>query len=48
MYKLRKRLAFPAQATLIGKVMFSFLNLFFECYRGIRSPFRAVPEYCSE
>ena len=48
MYNFRKRFAFAAQATLIGIVMFGFLNLFFECYRGSRYPFREVPEYCSE
>ena len=48
MYKFRKRLAFAAQATLTGVMMFGFLSLFFECYRGSRYPFREVPEYCSE
>ncbi len=48
MYKFRKRLAFAAQVTLVGIVMFGFMTLFFECYRGKRYPFREVPEYCEE
>ena len=48
MHKLRKRLAFAAQAMLIGIVMFGFMTLFFECYRGKSYPFREVPEYCTE
>ena len=48
MYKFRKRLAFSAQVMLVGIVMFSFLNLFFEYYRGSRYHLREVPEYYSE
>ena len=48
MYNFRKRFAFAAQATLIEIVMFGFLKLFFECYRGSRYPFREAPEYCFE
>ena len=48
MYKFRKMLAFAAQVTLVGIMMFGFLTLFFECYRGKNYPFREVPEYREE
>ena len=45
MYKFRKKLAFAAQATLIEIVIFGFLILFFEYYRGSRYHFREVSKY---
>ena len=35
MYNFRKRFAFAAQATLIGIVMFGFLNLFLNVIEAV-------------